>query len=696
MSASTVATAAKQEARSKSAAPQRSAPEREGASLRRPGFSHLQHALGNRAMHRLLQPGTVQTKLTVGPPDDDYEREADRVADLVMRMPDASLDLAVHRSSMTVQRFCPECEGRLQHEAARVVGGAPSNINRKCAECEEELHREPVAPSTRASFELHGVAGMHADTMVHAKRLHSASLASSEIDSGALSSMESGGQPLPVSTRSFFERRMGFDFGAVRIHTGERADRLARSVEARAFTHGGHLVFRTGEYAPDTLAGRQLLAHELTHTIQQGASSSMERRSSGHATLPEVDATPGRSSVPAVQRVCQVTSPPADIACPEAVSSTGAGTPILFDVDSSTLSPTALSTLSAIAATWHAGGSVAVLRIDGFASCDGAADLNWRLSCRRAQTVSTELEAPSDGSPGVDNGHIEIFANGETDQFSTTSLAANRRAEITSAGAPAPTEIITSETVETSPGARTRTTIGVGEEVKLTHAPGSATWSTSVGPAPLSSTTGVDVVFTAPDTAPATSNNIVVTAGTATISFDVLAPTSVAQQRVTGTGIKHTVNRSDSGFAALTFLGPDTVNFSKVRWRELDVAGVGTGTYSCNPASGGHCGAGGGGAACPDNPLSNIVVAGKGTQDLPPPDCAYSGHCGGTPPFAPGSVSLSIPYEYKVGTGAFHPITNVPQVHTLAADASTLTTTKAGETGTTTVTAATVALAQCP
>ena len=114
------------------------------------------------------------------------------------------------------------------------------------------------------------------------------------------------------------------------------------------------------------------------------------------------------------------------------------------------------------------------------------------------------------------------------------------------------------------------------------------------------------------------------------------------------------------------------------------------------PFSGGHCSAGGGGAPCPDNPLSNIVVAGFGTQDLPPPDCAYSGHCGGTPPFAPGSVSLSIPYEYKVGTGAFHAITNVPQVHTLAADASTLTTSKAGASGSTTVAAASLALAQCP
>jgi hypothetical protein len=112
--------------------------------------------------------------------------------------------------------------------------------------------------------------------------------------------------------------------------------------------------------------------------------------------------------------------------------------------------------------------------------------------------------------------------------------------------------------------------------------------------------------------------------------------------------------------------------------------------------SAGHCGAGGGGAACANHPLSNTVVAGLGTQDLPPPDCAYSGHCGGSPPFTPGSITLTIPYEYRVGGGAFHRITTVSQVHTLAADGSTLTTTKAGASGTTTVATATTALAQCP
>jgi hypothetical protein len=101
------------------------------------------------------------------------------------------------------------------------------------------------------------------------------------------------------------------------------------------------------------------------------------------------------------------------------------------------------------------------------------------------------------------------------------------------------------------------------------------------------------------------------------------------------------------------------------------------------------------GNPCPDKALTNTVVAGMGTQSVLG-DCAYSGHCGGTAPFAPGSLSFSIPYEYRVPPDPFHAITTVAQVHTLAADASTLTSSKAGANGTTTVAAATVVQPQCP
>jgi outer membrane protein OmpA-like peptidoglycan-associated protein len=210
---------------------------------------------------------------------------------------------------------------------------------------------------------------------------------------------------------------MGYDFKHVRIHNDDQADQLARSVNARAFTNANHLVFRFGEYQPDTATGRHLLAHELAHTVQQGASP---------------------SATPAIQRVCEVTTPPADMLCPPATSSFGTGTPILFGQDSFTITPFDLPTLWAIAAAWHTGGGVQVLRLDGFASCDGPASHNWRLSCNRAEAVRAELETPSDGSPGVDPAFIDIAANGETNVFSATSLSPNRRVMVSSGGTPPP------------------------------------------------------------------------------------------------------------------------------------------------------------------------------------------------------------------------------------------------------------------
>ncbi|GAB4203256.1 MAG: hypothetical protein OHK0022_27260 [Roseiflexaceae bacterium] len=79
----------------------------------------------------------------------------------------------------------------------------------------------------------------------------------------------SGGEPLPSTEQSFFEAELGYRLDDVRLHTGAQAERLANSLNAQAFTVGQNIVFGPGTYAPGTTAGRYLLAHELTHTIQQ-------------------------------------------------------------------------------------------------------------------------------------------------------------------------------------------------------------------------------------------------------------------------------------------------------------------------------------------------------------------------------------------------------------------------------------------
>jgi hypothetical protein len=246
------------------------------------------------------------------------------------------------------------------------------------------------------------------------------------------------------------------------------------------------------------------------------------------------------------------------------------------------------------------------------------------------------------------------------------------------------------------PGAPTRTDIGVGEDVNLTAIrrmgimpiPVSAAWSTTAGT--LSTASGATSLLTAPDT----KQTITVTAGPVTKDFNVIAPTSVVMDRQPSTGVKHTKDQPDSGIQTRVFLGPDTVSFYGARYREMDVNATATGTYSCFAAGTPHCGAGAG-SPCPDKALTDTVVAGMGTQSLLG-DCAYSGACGTPPPHVDGSISFIVPYQYKVGAGAFRWFVNVAQQHISAAGGVILTTSKAGAVGVTSADAATVTIPSCP
>ncbi|MPZ74591.1 MAG: DUF4157 domain-containing protein [Nitriliruptorales bacterium] len=77
------------------------------------------------------------------------------------------------------------------------------------------------------------------------------------------------GQPLDRDTRSMMESRLGADFSDVRVHTGGTASESARQMNAQAYTVGNDVVFQSGNYAPETDSGKHMLAHELTHVVQQ-------------------------------------------------------------------------------------------------------------------------------------------------------------------------------------------------------------------------------------------------------------------------------------------------------------------------------------------------------------------------------------------------------------------------------------------
>jgi hypothetical protein len=90
-----------------------------------------------------------------------------------------------------------------------------------------------------------------------------------EDSSPVLDVIEGHGRALDGPVRADMEARLGHDFGDVRVHTGEAADDSARSVDAHAYTVGSDIVFRRDRYDPSSAEGRTLLAHELTHVVQQ-------------------------------------------------------------------------------------------------------------------------------------------------------------------------------------------------------------------------------------------------------------------------------------------------------------------------------------------------------------------------------------------------------------------------------------------
>src|SRR5438874_13373469 len=189
----------------------------------------------------LSAPARMQAKLAVGPAGDRFEQEADRVAESVMRMPYPGMSVAA----------------------------APLQISRKCAVCEREEKDERLQKKTDGPV---GTSLGAAPASVHA-------------------ALRSPGQPLDAASRAYFEPRFGQEFGNVRVHTGMSAARSAREVSAHAYTVGQNIVFAAGRFAPGTHEGRRLIAHELTHVVQQSGSAATLQRAPTPAADPSAEPT---------------------------------------------------------------------------------------------------------------------------------------------------------------------------------------------------------------------------------------------------------------------------------------------------------------------------------------------------------------------------------------------------------------------
>lgn len=171
----------------------------------------------------------IQPKLTINSPNDRYEREANTMADQVMNisMPRHIPLFAPTPAAPGIQRKCAQCAAKEKEEEGTIMREA------------ETAGSAPVATGLAAG--LNGTKGR--------------------------------GAPLSGTTRQFMETAFGVDFSRVRVHADGPAAKMSRDIHAKAFTYGNDIYFNNGQYNPHSPQGRHLLAHELTHVVQQDGSS---------------------------------------------------------------------------------------------------------------------------------------------------------------------------------------------------------------------------------------------------------------------------------------------------------------------------------------------------------------------------------------------------------------------------------------
>jgi hypothetical protein len=294
---------------------QRTVGNREVERLLKSGVIEAKPTSGQSAAKPVFQPRTaaapcapaIQAKLKVGEPDDEFEPEADRVAELTENGNGSILASVVAQSRSPVGSLRRLYGNQPVLQMRHGSGGPPAPavplrlgqsgmLQRKCAcggaagmsgECEEcskkkrfslqtklkvnepgdiyEQEADRVADQVTATSAHHAVSGAPA----HIQRFSGQSNGPHAVPASVDQALASPGRPLEPALQQDMEQRFHYDFSQVRVHAGKAAEQSAREVNASAYTVGHAIVFGEGRFAPGTHQGRRLIAHELTHVVQQ-------------------------------------------------------------------------------------------------------------------------------------------------------------------------------------------------------------------------------------------------------------------------------------------------------------------------------------------------------------------------------------------------------------------------------------------
>jgi|GEM_PF-1710701 len=201
----------------------------------------LQRTIGNNAVQRLIKSGALQAKLNINPPGDIYEQEADRVARQVV----SQINQPANKSQNVQRLEMPKEEE------------------------EEKLMKKPDSGSIqRQEIPKEDEEKLMKKEMVQLNEANNGWNAAPELEN-SIQQARGGGHALSDGIRKQIEHVLRTDFRGVKVHTDAHSDMLNHSLQARAFTTGNDIFFRRGEYDPGSSAGQELIAHELTHVVQQ-------------------------------------------------------------------------------------------------------------------------------------------------------------------------------------------------------------------------------------------------------------------------------------------------------------------------------------------------------------------------------------------------------------------------------------------
>jgi hypothetical protein len=222
----------------------------------------------------------IQAKLSIGEPNDKYEQEADATASKVVQQINSPIqDQSVQREASMEEEEELQMKpiSSIQREASmeeeeELQMKPISSIQREASmEEEEELQMKPIS-SIQREAEMEEEEELQMKSLVQRRENLGGGEASLDLES-SIQSARGSGQSLDPNLQDKMGQAMGADFSGVKVHTDSQSDQLNKSIQAKAFTTGQDVFFRQGAYNPSSASGQELIAHELTHVVQQGGAS---------------------------------------------------------------------------------------------------------------------------------------------------------------------------------------------------------------------------------------------------------------------------------------------------------------------------------------------------------------------------------------------------------------------------------------